>query len=168
VVFPLSSATGEGLQPLLDGIARVLFGDPRDTAKVARAPDISDVAEDLDAVAPAPSNPAEVAPLEEKDFDELSEAELEALTNPDPQAAAKALLALGAAPAKRKPVKPKKPAAKKAPKKPAVKAKKPAAKKAAKKPAVKAKKPAAKKVAKKPAVKAKKPAAKKAGRGGRR
>ncbi|MEN9800827.1 MAG: hypothetical protein RL653_4524 [Pseudomonadota bacterium] len=157
VVFPLSSATGEGLQPLLDAVARVLFGDPRDVSKVARAPDISDVADDLDAVAPAPSNPAEVAPLEEKDFDALSEAELEALTNPDPQAAAKALLALGTAPAKGKGgKKAKKPAAKV--KKPAAKAKKPAAK-AKKKPAAKAKKPAAK-AKKKPAAKVKKPAAK--------
>merc|ERR1712077_52683 len=61
----------------------------------------------------------------------------------------------------KKAVKPKKPAAKKAAKKPAAKAKKPAAKKAAKKAPAKAKKPAAKKPAKKAPAKAKKPAAKK-------
>jgi len=131
-VFPLSAATGEGLQALLDGVARVLFGDSRDVGAVARPPSLSAAErEDLDRVAPAPENPAAVEPLQEKDFDALSDAELEVLTNPDPQAAAQALLALGAN------GKPKKSSVKKpAVKKPAVK--KPAAKKpAAKKPAAK-------------------------------
>ena len=40
VVFPLSSATGEGLQPLLDEVARLLFGGgtARPAAKVKRRP----------------------------------------------------------------------------------------------------------------------------------
>ena len=182
VVFPLSAATGEGLQALLDGVARVLFGDARDTGKVARPPALSaSELEDLDRVAPAPENPAAVEPLQDKDFDALSDTELEALTNPDPQAAAQALLSLGArtkAPVKKAKAPAKKAAAKKAAAKKPAPAKKPAAKKpAAKKPAAKkapAKKPAARKApaTKKPAAKkapakkapAKKPAAKKRAR----
>jgi GTP-binding protein len=164
VVFPLSAATGEGVQPLLDGVARVLFGDARDIGKVARPPALTPAEiGDLDRVAPAPENPAAVAPLEEKQFDALSDAELEALTNPDPQAAAQALLSVGAQrkAAVRKPAKKAaatKPAKKAAATKPAKKAAatKPAKKAAATKPVKKAAatKPAKKAAATKPAKKA--------------
>lgn len=93
-VFPISAATGEGVQELLDAAARVLYGDPQTLDDIAKAPNIEGVLEKLDQLAPAPENPAAVPEQPEKEFEDLSEEELEALTNPDPQEAAKLQLEL--------------------------------------------------------------------------